>query len=122
MGLPSDERHGIEQAVVRIHSMQSLWPVKRVPVKDGNRTVMKDVVVTWRGDEIPVERYVETSLDMDQKETVEYFVVQRMYKRAQPGPWMVWGTAEETSLAKLEKKQQQLRKTGQVPEKSQVGA
>ena len=102
MELPREERHGVVQAVVRIHSLQSLWPVRRVPVREGGKTVLKDVIVTPEGREVPVERVMESSLQMNRKETVEYLVIQRMYKRAQPGEWMVWGTAEEMSLDKLE--------------------
>jgi protein MBA1 len=116
MELPREERHGIVQAVVRIHSLQSLWPVRRVPVRDGKKTVMKDVIVSPQGDELPVELVMESSFKMNQKETVEYLVIQRMYRRAQPGPWMVWGTTEETSLAKLEKLEQ-LRKKGRMLDK-----
>ncbi|POS83683.1 hypothetical protein EPUL_003195 [Erysiphe pulchra] len=37
-----------------------------------------------------------------EKDVVEYLVIQRIYEQWQPNNWMVWGTAQETSLEDLE--------------------
>lgn len=37
-----------------------------------------------------------------EKDVVEYVVIQRIYEQWQPNNWMVWGTAQETSLEDLE--------------------
>ena len=89
---------------------------------------MKDVIYSPDGAELPVERLMESSTNLNQKETVEYIVIQRMYKKAQPGPWMVWGTTEETSLASVEKTQKRKKeakmddKMDKEAAKSEAGA
>lgn len=118
-GMPESEGlkgFGIVQAVVRIHSLQSLQHVKRVQVRKGaeKKMVMEDIVVDARGRELPLARVTE-QVDMEgAKETVEYFVIQKMMKRSKEGPWMVWGTAEETTVDKLNAQERKGR-VGAVP-------
>lgn len=117
VNFPKHERHGIAQAVVRIHAKQSLRPLKRVRVKEGARMVVKEVIVDSRGAEYPRERLTESSAVWNAKETVEYVVVQRLYKMTEPGPWKIWGTTEETSLDKVEalqKRKQLAKQRGKV--------
>lgn len=103
--MKKEERHGVVQAVVRIHSLQSLRPLKRVSVKENGKTVVREFVTDAQGVDQPLERMMESSqVDRSAKETVEYVVMQQMYKRAAPGPWKIWGTTEESSLVGLEKK------------------
>lgn len=78
----------LQQAVVRIRSVQSLQRIRRVRGKDGKA---RDVVE-------------EGSIGGEGKEVTEYFVVQRMTRRGEVGDWKVWGTTEETTLEKLDKK------------------
>jgi len=75
--LPVAKGAALRQAVVRIQSRQSLarisgrWP-------DGVEKVVKGT-----GEE---------------KEVREYVVVQKRMWKEKEGPWMVWGTTEETSV------------------------
>ena len=106
-----EERHGVVQAIVRIHSLQSLRPLKRVSVREGKQTVVREFVTDAQGVDQPLERMMESSQVVSgAKETVEYVVLQQMYKRATPGPWKIWGTTEESSLAGLEKKEKKKKK------------
>lgn len=77
----------LQQAVVRIASMQSLHRLRRVRGRDGKVTEVVD-----EGSQV-----VEGG-----KEVVEYFVVQRMTRKGVTGPWKVWGTTEEMTLPKIE--------------------
>jgi mitochondrial protein MBA1 len=99
---PKKERHGVAQAVVRIHSLQSIKPVKRVRVNERGKMVYKEMVVDARGNEHLRERMTESAIVENAKETVEYVVLQQMYKMAEPEEWKVWGTTEETTLEKVE--------------------
>lgn len=108
--MPS-ERNGIVQAVVRIRSLQSLQHVKRSTYRDeSGRLGVKEMRVDTQGHELgPVEEGV---VPANAKESVEYIVIQKMLKKGKEGPWMIWGTAEETTLEKIrredKKMQQQL--------------
>jgi protein MBA1 len=68
----------IQQVCVRMQSLQSLKKVRRV--KQGNQTV----------------EVLEEGSSAEPKEVVEYLVVQRLCKRGNMGPWMVWGTTTES--------------------------
>lgn len=99
----SRERNGLAQAVVRIHSLQSLQHVKRVSTRDAqNRLTTRDVVVDAQGRELPP--LAAGAVPKDAKEAVEYIVVQRSLRKSREGPWKLWGTAEETTPARLKKK------------------
>lgn len=92
-GEESHRRTTSQQVVVRIRSMQSLRKMKKV--REGK--VVREVldVGSVAGDE--------------GKEVLEYFVVQRMMRKGVPGPWMIWGTTTETTLASLERAEQLAR-------------
>lgn len=79
----------LQQAVVRIRSMQSLQRIKKVKGSDGK---VREVVE-------------EGSSSKDGKEVVEYFVVQRMMRKGKMGEWKIWGTTEPTTLEKFEAEQ-----------------
>ncbi|KAF2861525.1 hypothetical protein K470DRAFT_215115 [Piedraia hortae CBS 480.64] len=64
------KRVAIVQAVVRLHTVQSL--MRRS--KDGKKGWIQD----------------------KPKERIEYLVLQRMMRNSIQGPWKVWGTTEET--------------------------
>ncbi|KAK4539852.1 hypothetical protein LTR36_010313 [Oleoguttula mirabilis] len=99
-GETSSEKNGAVQAVVRIHSLQSLQHVKRVSTRDAaGHIAVREVVVDAQGREVaPV---AEGEVPKDAKESVEYLVVQKSLRRSREGPWMIWGTAEETTLEKI---------------------
>lgn len=73
------EGMGLRQAVVRIASRQKL-----------TRYGVDGSVVPGSGQE---------------KETVEYLVIQKKLERAAEQEWMVWGTTEETTLQMLEEEE-----------------
>jgi len=108
-GETASERNGLVQAVVRIHSLQSLQHVKRTSSRDATgKLTVREVLADAQGREL--EPVAEGALPKDAKESVEYFVIQKSLRRGKEGPWMVWGTAEETTLEKIrreDKKAQQ---------------
>ena len=94
---------GVIQAVVRIHSLQSLRHIKRVTVRDkGRGETTKEVLVDAQGRELPQEKDSEEAALKDAKELVEYFVVQKSIRKGKEEEWMLWGTAEETTVQKLD--------------------
>lgn len=100
------ERKGIVQAVVRIHSLQSLQNVRR----KGQGSGSKEVLVDSQGRELQGGDNSEQAALKHAKELVEYVVVQKVLKNSREGPWKLWGTTEEMSLEKLEREQRKLRK------------
>jgi len=72
--VPIVKDFAIRQAVVRIQSRQSL-----AKLKDGQ-------VVPGTG---------------HPRDVKEYLVIQRLIKSGKEGPWMVWGTTEETTVEKV---------------------
>jgi len=68
----------IQQVCVRMESLQSLKKVRRV--KQGRNTV----------------EVLEEGSSAEPKHVTEYLVVQRLCKRGNMGPWMVWGTTTES--------------------------
>ncbi|KAK5113155.1 hypothetical protein LTR85_010973 [Meristemomyces frigidus] len=101
-GETSSEKNGAVQAIVRIQSLQSLQHVRRTSSRDATgKLTVKEVIVDAQGREVaPVE---EGEVPRDAKESVEYLVVQKSLRRSREGPWMIWGTAEETTLDKVRK-------------------
>jgi protein MBA1 len=73
--LPMKES-GLRQAVVRIHSQQSLE------------------IYDAQGNLVPGSG--------EPKELKEYFVIQKLLKEGREGPWLIWGTTEETTVEKLD--------------------
>jgi len=112
------EVHGLVQAVVRIHSLQSVRHVKRVRTREeGGRLGTREMLVDVHGALLPDEEQVADSgvVPKDAKAAVEYLVIQKSVRKSKEGPWMVWGTTEETSLEKLRadhKKSQQIKLSG----------
>ncbi|KAK4495144.1 hypothetical protein PRZ48_013471 [Zasmidium cellare] len=104
--LPADDQVGILQAVVRIRSRQRLQKMHRVVGKDRK---VKEVLVDAAGKEIH-EDEMERERRRSTKDTTEYVVLQRHVRKSRPGPWLLWGTTEETTLAKLKKSEQQMQK------------
>lgn len=102
------ERRGLIQAVVRIHSLQSLHHIRRVPVRDGKKgkAPTKDVLIDARGREISESEY-EQEARREAKESVEYVVIQKKILKSKEGPWKIWGTTEETTLEKLDRENAQ---------------
>lgn len=99
-GETRSEANGMVQAVVRIHSLQSLQHVKRVSARDATgKLTVREVVVDAQGREL--EPVVEGAVPKDAKESVEYLVVQKSLRRSKESQWMVWGTTEETTLEKV---------------------
>lgn len=93
-GVSRREQSGLQQAVVRIHSLQSLQHMKRESVRgDDGKLVTR---------ETPIEGAANMG-GKDGKETVEYIVVQKWLRRGKHGPWMIWGTTGETTLRDLDK-------------------
>lgn len=82
---PSNENNVLQQAVVRIRSMQSLKKFKRTRAKGS--TNAEEVLEAGSGDE---------------KLVIEYLVIQKMLRKGKPGPWKVWGTTDETTMEKIE--------------------
>ena len=92
------------QAVVRLHSLQSLQHVKRVAVRHPSKaSVTKEVLVDSQGRELPdsAAENAEEAARKSAKELVEYLVIQKSLRKSKEGPWMIWGTAEETTSDKL---------------------
>lgn len=77
---PKTEQIGLKQAVVRIHSVQSLQHVRRFTVKEGDTRTVKEEVLG-----APTE-----------KESVEYLVVQKMLFNSREQSWKVWGSTQES--------------------------
>lgn len=105
------ERMGIEQAVVKIKSKQSLQHIERVRTRDVKRgalgpMIVKDVVVDEQGKAVPEDR-LEENRERSAKVTTEYVVVQRLMKKSKFGPWHIWGTTEESSVAKMKKQEKE---------------
>ena len=103
--------NGLVQAVVRIHSLQSLLHVKRVQTrgKDGKMST-KEIAMGDDGVEFSIARFTEQNDLSNAKETVEYFVIQKSLRKSKESGWMVWGTAEETTLDKLDRQEEKARK------------
>ena len=93
------QQNAFTQAIVRIHSLQSLQHVRTSTVREKNKLVTRETLVDSAGREIAE---ADARGEKGAKETVEYFVVQKQMKRGREGPWMVWGTAEETRVETLD--------------------
>jgi len=84
-GESAEERNAQIQAVVKLHTLQSLQHVKRVAKRVNNKIVTQEELV---GAE-------------EEKESVEYVVVQKTLRRGKMNNWQVWGFTNETSLNQL---------------------
>ena len=101
-GIVKSDRNGVIQAVVRLHTRQSLQHVKRISRRQGGGTSTQEVLVDVQGREI---QQSEKDARKDAKELVEYVVVQKMIQKNKEGPWMIWGTTEEMTLDKLKRQE-----------------
>ena len=107
-------KNGFIQAVVRIHSLQSLRHVKRVSVRGaGGVLATKEVLVDASGRELPAEeqQQQEGVVPADAKESVEYWVLQKPLRQSKEGEWKIWGTAEEMTLEKLRTERKSAQET-----------
>lgn len=101
------ERKAVVQAVVRIHSLQSLQHVRR---KMSGKT---EILVDAQGRELPRQEEDADKLALKHaKELVEYIVVQKNMKNSKEGPWKLWGTTEETTAEKLMRKERKANEKG----------
>ena len=101
--------NGVVQAVVRLHTLQSLQHLKRVSLRDAQgRLIQRDIVVDLNGREVPPLE--EGEVPKDAKEAVEYFVIQKSVRKSKEGPWKIWGTAEEMTTEQILREDQKTRK------------
>ena len=84
-GESAEERNAQIQAVVKLHTLQSLQHVKKVAKRVGQKLVTSEELI---GAE-------------EEKESVEYVVLQKTLRRGKMNNWQVWGFTNETSLNRL---------------------
>jgi len=84
-GESSEERNAQIQAVVKLHTLQSLQHIKRVTKRVNQKLVTKEEPV---GAE-------------EEKESVEYVVMQKTLRKGKMRNWQIWGFTDETSLQQL---------------------
>jgi protein MBA1 len=89
---------GMVQAVVQIHSVQSLLTVRTTREWDAvtRRTITRVVPLNQRGVEIS-EGGAEEVRRASAKETIEYFVIQRKVLHSKTQPWEAWGMTTEST-------------------------
>ena len=88
-----ETHHGFVQAVVRIHSLQSLQHVRRTNQRGRyGEMVVQETPVNAQSRGMAVEEG-EESAAKHAKETLKYFVIQKQLRRGKEGPWMGWSTA-----------------------------
>jgi protein MBA1 len=96
------DAYGMIQAVVQIHSVQSMLTLQRKrawdPLSRTTRTQM--VPLNQRGQEVS-EAGAEEVRKAGAKETVEYFVIQRKFVHSKPQNWQAWGTTVESTPEKI---------------------
>jgi protein MBA1 len=103
LSAPKDERTGIMQAVVRLHSVQSLVRVKTVKARDPAAPggfSMIEVPIDRDDKVIPRQERIE-AVKRQRKETVEYAVVERKMIKGKVGEWRLWGLTQETTVEAL---------------------
>jgi mitochondrial protein MBA1 len=113
-GQAKTETSGLVQAVVRIHSLQSLRHVRTERTRDEkNKIQTREIVTDMQGREIVDEP--GDAAPSDAKETVEYVVVQKTLRQGREGAWMVWGETEETTVENLKKEAKASKKGSRQP-------
>ncbi|KAM0718183.1 hypothetical protein Q7P37_006515 [Cladosporium fusiforme] len=85
-GEAKEERNAQVQAVVRLHTLQTLQHVKKTTKRSGR--------------ELKVAEELEGP--EEEKESVEYVVLQKTLRRGKMNPWRVWGFTNETDLKQVE--------------------
>lgn len=83
------ERNAQIQAVVKLHTLQSLQHAQRIAKREG----IKGALVTREENLGPEE----------EKESVEYIVVQRSMRKGKLNPWQIWGFTNETTLEQVDR-------------------
>lgn len=91
-GESSGERNAQIQAVVKLHTLQSLQHVKRTSKRENKSGNAGKLITT--------EENVGAE---EEKESIEYVVIQRTLRKGKVNPWQVWGFTDETTLAQIEK-------------------
>jgi protein MBA1 len=84
-GESKEERNAQIQAVVKLHTLQSLQHVKKVAKRVNKQMLTMEEPVG--AEEV--------------KESIEYIVVQRTLRRGKMNDWQVWGFTNETSLNEI---------------------
>lgn len=98
-----DNRNALVQAVVRIHSLQSLRHTKRVSGRDANNKLFtRYLLVDMQGNELPPEE--EGVIPDNATESMEYVVVQRHVRGGKEEPWKIWGMKEESTPEQMKVK------------------
>ena len=127
-GRPSKDKeaqNGFTQAIIRIHSLQSLQHVLTKTVREHGKLVTTEALVDAQGRLLSADEDPEAAARRNAKETVEYFVIQKQMKKSKEGPWMVWGTAQESSLEKITmtvKKNKQEKAAKKAEKKAEAAA
>lgn len=98
-GETNKQRKGAIQAVVRLHTLQSLQHVRLRPTRKGQAP--EEVLVDAQGKELPLSEQTEAEARKNAKELVEYIVLQKLIRNSREGAWKVWGTTDETTLDKV---------------------
>lgn len=100
---PKRNMNGFVQAIVRLHTLQSLVYTAHISKRDGERVPphstepKREIVVDVTGREIPREK-----IEKYAKKVVEYVVVQQQMIKSELQPWKLWGMTEETTLKALD--------------------
>jgi protein MBA1 len=84
-GESKEERNAQIQAVVKLHTLQSLQHVKKVAKRVNKQMLTMEEPVG--AEEV--------------KESIEYIVVQRTLRRGKMNDWQVWGFTNETTLNQI---------------------
>jgi len=90
-GMDSSERNAQIQCVVKLHTLQSLQHAKKTSKREGNQKTGKIVTI---------EENVGAE---EEKESIEYVVIQRTLRKGKMRPWQVWGFTDATTLAQIDK-------------------
>lgn len=87
-GESSAERNAQIQAVVKLHTLQSLQHVKKTMKRESGKKAM-------------VTKFENIGAE-EEKESVEYVVLQKTVRKGKFGQWQIWGFTDETSLRQIE--------------------
>ena len=90
-GEQREERNAQIQAVVKLHTLQSLQHAKKTSKREGTQK---------NGKIVTIEENVGAE---EEKESIEYIVIQRTLRKGKMRPWQVWGFTDVTTLAQIEK-------------------
>lgn len=115
------EKFGIAQAVVKIQSKQSLQHVQRMQIKGATgKAIVKEVVVDEEGKPVPQEK-LEEHREKSAKVTTEFLVVQRLMKKSNFGPWHIWGTTEESTVARMQRQEKEFQEKLRAQQRMKAG-